>query len=174
MAQKIVYLVNDSSFFLSHRLPTALAAIESGYEVHVASSIKNNRNILEDLGFICHEVPFSRSSLFIFSEIKILIIIFRLYRSIKPNLLCHETIKPVLYGTLISKILPKCSVINTITGLGYIFISTKKFNIFIQKVLLKIYKLIFRSNNVHLIFENYDELYYRKICYIISVKIILR
>ncbi len=154
---KIVYVVNDSSFFLTHRLPTALAALESGYEVHLVSNIKGNRITIENLGIICHNVPFSRSSFSFFHEVRVLIRIFRLYRSINPDLLCHETVKPVLYGTFVSKMFPKCLVINTITGLGYIFISTKKKLIFFQKILLKLYKFLFTSSNVHLIFENDDD-----------------
>ena len=157
MSKKILYLVNDSSFFISHRLPTAKAAINQGYEVHVASNIKNNRDYLEKVGFICHDVPFSRSSFFIFSEFKTLINIFNIYRVTKPNLVCQETIKPVLYGTLISKFFPKLKVINTITGLGFLFISQKKIHILFQNILCFIYKVIFSSQSVHLIFENFDD-----------------
>jgi glycosyltransferase involved in cell wall biosynthesis len=154
---KIVYVVNDSSFFLSHRLPTALAALENSYEVHLISNIKGNRRVIENFDIICHDIPFSRSSFSFFNEVKVLIKMLHLYRSINPDLLCHETIKPVLYGTIVSKILPKCFVINTITGLGYVFISTKRKFIFFQKVLLKLYKFLFSSSNVHLIFENNDD-----------------
>ena len=33
----ILFVVNDAPFFLSHRLPLALAARDAGYEVHVAT-----------------------------------------------------------------------------------------------------------------------------------------
>ena len=35
--KKILFVVNSSEFFLSHRLPIAVAALDEGYEVHVAS-----------------------------------------------------------------------------------------------------------------------------------------
>jgi len=34
---KLVIVVNELRFFLSHRLPIALAAKDAGYEVHIAS-----------------------------------------------------------------------------------------------------------------------------------------
>ena len=157
MDKKILYLVNDSSFFMSHRMPTALAAMNSGYEVHVATNLKNNKVYLNSIGFICHEVSFKRSSLFLVSELKTIIRIFNIYRRIKPDLICQETIKPVLYGTLVSKFIPRGPIINTITGLGYLFISQKKIHLLFQNILLFIYKIIFASNFVHLIFENFDD-----------------
>jgi len=153
----ILYLVNDSSFFISHRLPTALAAIKEGFEVHVASNMHNNKKYLESLGFLCHDLPFSRGSLNIFKELSVMLKIFFLYREVNPSLFCQETIKPVLYGTLVSKILPRKPIVNTITGLGYLFISEKKIHIFFQKTLLFIYKKIFASSMVHTIFENHDD-----------------
>ena len=34
---RLLYLFNDAPFFLSHRLSVARAAVEAGYEVHVAT-----------------------------------------------------------------------------------------------------------------------------------------
>ncbi len=39
MAQKILYLVSEDWFFVSHRLPMARAAKAAGYDVHVAARV---------------------------------------------------------------------------------------------------------------------------------------
>ena len=155
--KKILYLINDASFFISHRLPTALSAIKNDYQVHVVSNMNDNKSYLETLGFICHDVNFRRSSMNILYELKIIFKIFSIFRKIEPDLYCHETIKPVLYGTLVSKFLPKKPIVNTITGLGYLFISQKKIHIFFQRVLLLVYRVIFSSKIVYTIFENKDD-----------------
>ena len=36
MLDKILYIVNDLNFFISHRLDIALAAKKEGYEIHLA------------------------------------------------------------------------------------------------------------------------------------------
>ena len=69
---KILYLVNDSSFFISHRLPTAVAAISEGYEVHIASRMHNNKKYLEGKGFFCHEINFSRSPINFLIELQLI------------------------------------------------------------------------------------------------------
>ena len=37
MSKKILYIVNDINFFVSHRLEIALSAKKEGFQIHVAS-----------------------------------------------------------------------------------------------------------------------------------------
>ena len=53
-------VVNVDWFFLSHRLPIALAAIDEGYEVHVATSLTQPRDKLEKFGLIVHPIDLHR------------------------------------------------------------------------------------------------------------------
>ena len=50
--KKILFIVNVDWFFISHRLPIALAAIKQGYEVHVACGItdKSVTSLQKELG----------------------------------------------------------------------------------------------------------------------------
>jgi len=43
MAPRVLYVVTEDWYFLSHRLPMARAAKAAGYEVHVATRIKDGR-----------------------------------------------------------------------------------------------------------------------------------
>ena len=38
MAKKLLFVVNEAIFFLSHRLPLAEAARRKGYDVHIATT----------------------------------------------------------------------------------------------------------------------------------------
>jgi glycosyltransferase involved in cell wall biosynthesis len=44
-----------------------------------------------------------------------------IYKKERPDLVHHFTIKPVIYGSIAAKVVKKTSVVNTITGLGYVF-----------------------------------------------------
>ena len=46
---KIAYIVNVDWFFVSHRLPLALHAIKSGYEVYLLTKDTGKREELESL-----------------------------------------------------------------------------------------------------------------------------
>jgi UDP:flavonoid glycosyltransferase YjiC (YdhE family) len=51
----ILYIVNVDWFFISHRLPIAIAAKKNGYEVHIATKITKYKTQLESYGFKVHE-----------------------------------------------------------------------------------------------------------------------
>ena len=56
MAQKILYLVSEDWYFVSHRLPMARAAKRAGYEVHVATRVADYAAAIEREGFILHPI----------------------------------------------------------------------------------------------------------------------
>ena len=66
---KLLFIVNVDWFFFSHRLPVALGALRTGYEVHVATSVTNPRykNMLKDFGFSFHEISIDRRGKNIFA-----------------------------------------------------------------------------------------------------------
>ena len=42
--KKILFIVNLDKFFVSHRLPIALAAQDAGYRVHIATQFTTEKN----------------------------------------------------------------------------------------------------------------------------------
>ena len=64
---KILFVVNIDSFFVSHRLPIALEALNKGYEVHVAAKFTDKMEMLSKLGLIVHPINFNRSRIGILS-----------------------------------------------------------------------------------------------------------
>jgi len=119
--KKVLFVVNDPGFFLSHRSGLAKAASEKGYEVHVATAYNENVEKIHDLGLTYHEIPFTRSGINPFSELFLLYKLYRLYRQIRPDLVHHVTIKPVLYGSIAARMASVPAVVNAISGLGYVF-----------------------------------------------------
>ena len=91
---KLIIVVNELWFFLSHRLPIALAARDAGYEVHVASRLGTSSEIKqlnqESLQF--HPISFRRSSTELWQELKTLNELRRLYKEIQPDIVHHVTI----------------------------------------------------------------------------------
>jgi len=119
--KKILYVVNTPEFFLSHRSALALAAFEKDYEVHVATAAGVDVARIRQLGFIHHTIPFTRSGVNPLSEVTVLSGLYKLYRKIRPDLVHHVTIKPVLYGSIAARMASVPAVVNAISGLGYVF-----------------------------------------------------
>jgi len=157
MPTKLLLVVNQPWFFVSHRLPIAIAAKSSGYEVHLATSSGPEMEVIQRTGIIVHEVPFTRSSTAPFTEIRTLIALYKLYTKIRPNIVHHVTIKPVLYGSFIASITRVPYVVNAISGLGFVFLATG-FVAKLRRIIVKAaYRYVFRNPNVVAIFQNPDD-----------------
>ena len=71
-----------------------------------------------------------------FSEFLVLIKIYRIIKKIKPDIILNFTIKPIIYGSLVSRIL-NIKTLNTLDGLGASF-EINKFKKIILSFLLRL------------------------------------
>lgn len=122
MVQKILYLVSEDWFFVSHRLPMARAAKVAGYEVHVAARIGDCAGKITGEGFSLHPINWRRGSMNPFRLLAAIAETRRLYRRVRPDLVHHVAILPVAIGSLAALGLP-LRVLNAFTGLGFTFAS---------------------------------------------------
>src|SRR5262245_19790425 len=102
MAARLLYVVTEDWYFLSHRLPMARAAKAAGYEVHVATRIKEGRAAIEKEGFMPHALSWSRGSLSAFGSFSAVLELRKLLRKLHPDILHNVSLKPVLLGTAAS------------------------------------------------------------------------
>lgn len=153
--KKILIVVNSDWFFLSHRLPIALEAKKQGFEIHVSSRDTGRAKEIESYGLIFHELPISCSGTNLIEELLAVRHFIKFYKRIKPDLVHHVTMKPVVYGSYAAKIL-NIPVLNAVSGMGYVFTSHKgKVLPFIVKNFIK---LGWKPGKTHVIFQNPDDL----------------
>jgi glycosyltransferase involved in cell wall biosynthesis len=122
MATLILYVVTEDWYFLSHRLPMARAAKQAGYEVHVATRIKDGKAAIEQEGFVPHGLNWSRGSLSPLGSFSAVLELRRLIRTLRPDILHNVSLKPVLLGGTASLGFSGTAVVNSLTGLGTLFI----------------------------------------------------
>ncbi len=172
--KKILFIVNTDWFFVSHRLPIALAAIDNGYEVHLATKITTKAKFLTSQGLYLHDLPIARSSPNPFRLANAFFFMFVLINSIKPDIIHAITIKPVLLAGFISRFYPKINFVASISGLGYVFIS--KGNIAkLRLILVKLlYTFSFTKTNLKVIFQNQEDInMIKSFCKLKDSKVIL-
>jgi len=155
--KKILYFVNQLEFFLSHRLPLALAARDAGYEVHVAGPVSPSLACLTACGFVFHHVPMTRSGLHPLQELGTLFEISRLLRRVKPDILHNVALKAVLYGSLAARLAGTRSVVNALTGLGFVFIAKDGRTQLIRRLIMAGMRCAFRQKRHRLIVQNHDD-----------------
>lgn len=93
-----------------------------GYRIHVATGITDRLAELESYGFTVHPLRVRRAWAGIFRECDAFLELFRLFRSIKPDLVHLVTIKPVLYGGIAARLAGTRAVVAAISGLGFVFV----------------------------------------------------
>ena len=118
MAQKILYLVSEDWYFVSHRLPMARAALGAGFEVHVATRIAGHAAAIEREGFVLHPLGWRRGSLDPRHLLSTVREVRRLYRRVRPDLVHHVALMPAVIGSLAALGLP-IVCLNAMAGLGY-------------------------------------------------------
>ncbi len=152
----IFFVVNVDWFFLSHRLPVALAALNEGYDVTIVSKDTGHKDEILSYGLEFIDIPFKRSGSSPFCELKCIYKLSVLYKKKKPNIIHHVTLKASLLGCIAAKIAKERNVINAISGFGYNF--TEERNGLRQKIIKYIMKIAFKCDYFHYILQNPDDI----------------
>ena len=160
MKKKIFFLVNTDSFLVSHRFDIAKKMIRSNYDVHIGTEFTKYKLLFVKLGFKVHNINFYRSSFNLFKAIHSLIQIFFLLKKIKPDILHVISIKPIVFGGLISFITPVKSLVVSVTGLGSMFINKGIIHKLREHLFRRFYKIIFLFPNLKVILQNKNDLNY--------------
>lgn len=158
MAKKLLYLVSEDKYFISHRFNLAKAAIKAGYEVHLATTVSQHAKEIEKAGIRLHPLKsFNRASTNPFNQLTSLHELWQLYKQVKPDVVHHVAMKPVLYGSLVAICLRVPKIVNALTGMGYVFISNSCKAKSLRRIMLPIMRYIFSRPNQHLIVQNKDD-----------------
>ena len=136
---------------------------QQGYEVHIIApdltSFSDEYQKLVSLGYKVYDVPMQRTGTNPASDLKTLLIIYKLIQKIKPDYVLSYTIKPVIYGTLAAWLAKVPNRYALITGLGYAFqnVETQTKRSIFQKLVHGLYQqALSRSHKAF--FQNPDDL----------------
>ncbi len=154
---KIIISANTSWNIFNFRSGLINKLINRGHEITIVSIKDEYTKKLINIGCNFIEVKFSRTGINPLSEFLIILKIFLIFFKIKPNALLTFTIKPVIYFSLVNLFF-KVKIINTITGLGNLFIEKKK----ILRFIIIIFYKIFNKNYYYFFHNKYDYRYFRK------------
>lgn len=154
--KKLLFIVNNDHFFLSHRLPIALEAKNQGYEVHLAAKVTNKRNALEERGLIIHDIDLDRRKIGI-TLLREFFIILSIIKKINPDIVHLVTIKPVLLGGIAARLTNISAVVTAISGLGYMYSNKGFISKIKRKILSVFYYCSLNHKNQVVIFQNIDD-----------------
>ncbi|MGB2932968.1 MAG: glycosyltransferase family 4 protein [Methyloceanibacter sp.] len=157
MPARILYVVTEDWYFLSHRLPMARAAREAGYDVHVATRLNRGKAAIEAEGFTPHALGWRRGSLSPLHSVAGVLELRKLLRRLKPDILHNVSLKPVLLGSTASLGLPAMAVVNSLTGLGTLFIGNHGGGGVTRSIVRAALRGLLRRANSRTIVQNPDD-----------------
>ena len=156
--KRLLFLVNVDWFFVSHRLGIARAAMEKGYEVHVATTLTNQASIIQENGLILHEVKMSRSGSKIIGNLKTFIKIIKIFREVNPKLVHLVTIKPVILGGIAARFTKIHGVIAAVSGLGSSFLDEGTLGKIKRFFIKRLYRISLSNSNIQVICQNQNDI----------------
>lgn len=155
---KILFVVNDYLFFLTHRLPIAKACLQHGWNVHIATpNYDNAKELAHEEGLIWHGLAMKPGSQNPITDLRLLWELKTLYQKIEPDLVHHVTVKAVLYGSIAARRANVPAVVNALSGLGYLYINDSLKNRSIRLGISQLFKYGFNHPNSQLILQNEDD-----------------
>jgi len=160
---RVLIVVNKDWYFLSHRLPLARALKSAGFEVLIVCGATGRQQEITEAGFEFVMVPFDRGSLNPIKGLKTFYALRDVYRRKRPDIVHHVGIKPYLIGSFacLKLRLNRPKIINTITGLGFLFSGRTWLARFLRAALLPLARLLevrLRSNFIF--FNSADKDYF--------------
>jgi glycosyltransferase involved in cell wall biosynthesis len=152
---KILLFANTDWYLYNFRLAQALALRARGDEVVLVSPDGPYGARMQDLGIRWLPFPLARRSLNPFAAIQTILRLLKLYRQEKPDLVHQFTVKCVLYGSVACYLLGIHPVINSVTGLGYVFMEGGAARSWLRGFIKLAYRLVLHRTWV--IFQNPDD-----------------
>jgi len=156
MARKILYLVSEDWYFISHRLPMARAAQKSGFEVHVATRVSDDADQIQKEGFLLHPIHWRRGSM---NPVRLLGAVLEtrsVYRRAAPDLVHHVAVVPTLVGSLAALGMPIVRL-NALAGLGFAFTSDTAKARAVRPVARRLLGWLLKRRNTAVLIQNPDD-----------------
>ncbi|MFC1673591.1 glycosyltransferase family 4 protein [Pseudomonadota bacterium] len=154
---KLLFTVTEDWAFFSHRLPTARAARDAGFDVVVVARMGEHRQQIEALGYRCVPWSIKRESLNPFAELSALFDLIRIYKEERPDAAYHVAIKAIMYGSVAARLAKVERTYNLFSGLGVVFISSAlKFRL-IRALVIPVLRWVLKPQSTHLQVQNADD-----------------
>ena len=154
--KKIVLISNELWNIVNFRKGIIDALITSNYQVHVITRMQKDHKLKLNNEVFYYNIDIDRRGINLIKEINLFINLYKIIKKIEPHILLNYTIKPVIYASLVSRYL-NIKNINTITGLGRVFIVKKLF--ILKFLIIFLYKTALKNSLINY-FHNNDDLNY--------------
>ncbi len=154
--KKILFIVTEDWYFISHRLKLAKYLIEKGFEVCVCCKDTGKAIDIKKNGISCFPLSIDRKSLSFIKFLRESLKIFSIIKKVKPEIVHLISMRPIIIGIL-SALFVKSKFCATFTGMGFLFIKKNYKIFFFRKIIIIYLKIFLKLKNLFFIVQNKDD-----------------
>ena len=154
---KVLYLVTEDWYFCSHRMSLARAAAAKGYEVAVATRVANHGDAIAAEGFELVPIALRRRNANPWRELGSIAELAGIYRRLRPDIVHHVALKPVVYGSVAAAFVRGPRVVNALAGLGFVFTSQQRGSAVMRMAMKALLRLLLARRGARVIVQNPDD-----------------
>ena len=155
--KRLLFVVTEDWYFVSHRLYMATVAVKAGYKVALLSKTSKYQELIEESGIEVINWSLNRRSRNLISEFKAFREISAVIDRFKPDIVHSVALKPILYSALQLKRKGAYANIYALGGLGFIFSSSKVKAQILRFLLVVILRWVLAGERVRVILQNPDD-----------------
>ncbi|MGH6944026.1 MAG: glycosyltransferase family 4 protein [Geminicoccaceae bacterium] len=152
-----MFVINDTAFFVSHRLPLALGAQEAGFEVHLAALDAGRLGEIQDHGIAYHRLEVDRTGVNPWHDFQHFRGVLQVLRMVRPTIVHAVTIKPVIYAGIAARLMGVPALVSAVSGLGFVFADGEDQRRFLRHLVWPLYRIALGHRNSRAIFQNPDD-----------------
>ena len=153
--KRLLIVVNEDKFFLSHRKEIGVHAHNEGWSVAVVGKNTGKAKVIEDMGIQFIEMPVNPTGKKLHQELRTFRFLRSLYGREKDAVVHHVGLKNMVWGGLAARMQHMDGVINAVSGLGIMFSDFNPSRL--KKVLIPILRWGMNMPNVSIIFQNHED-----------------
>jgi hypothetical protein len=153
---KILYLVTEDWFFASHFLPMARAARDAGFEVIVATRVRNHADRLTAEGLRVIPLESERKSLGALDGLRSIVRTYGIVRAERPDIVHCIALRPVVLGGLAARAGGAGALVLAPTGLGQLWVE-RGLAVGLVRSIIRLAIARLRGPRTRFLFENRDD-----------------
>lgn len=155
---KLLFVVSEDWYFLSHRLHLAIAAQRHFGEVVIACNDTGKFNLIRNHGFRVINLTYTRRGVSIVEDIRLIFKLRKIFKKEKPAIIHNVAFRIVFFSMIAYKSIriKNAGIINAIMGLGHLYSSSLKAKFARGGVEMLLKKLLSRSR-IEIIVQNSDD-----------------
>lgn len=156
---KLLYIISDDNYFLSHRLGLAKVAKTAGYDITVLAYENDAKftDVIKSHGFKFIKFNQRAHGLGLIDNVKLIMQTRQVINQVRPDLIHTVSMRMMFLTTFAFWLSKSKRMVATLTGMGYLETASNPMIRVIKWFVTKAFKIMFSTSRIELVVQNSDD-----------------